>query len=268
METMKATKSNPSQRQGSGQTCGLSKTKQIKQALNSALISQLPDEKIRELILVLMKFVGIRPENYPDRITRSLLEGYLRKNVLLTHDEMLLAFEWAVNGTLDVNTDHFQSFDALYLQRIINAYQRKRSELLKPEMKSKDPEYSQEQSEMIMRDGLIDFYISHKKGEKKYLFSHHFFGFLERKGKMKLTKDDWPALLESAKVALINDKRLELMSVSGRDAAKRTKAIRQLIMKITEGTIEKELVIKAKELAVGKYLDKFETVEMLKQDLR
>ncbi len=223
---------------------------------------------MRELILVLMKFVGIRPENYPDRITRSLLEAYMRKNIMLTHDEMLLAFEWAVNGTLEVNTDHYQSFDALYLQRIINAYLRKRAELLKPAKKTKDPVCSQQQSEEIMKEGLIDFYIAQKNGEKRFLFSHHFFGYLERKGKMPLTKDDWTSLLEEAKTILLREKRIELMKVSGREAEKKAIAIRQLIIKITGGSIEQELVTKAKELAVEKYLRKFETVEMLKQDLQ
>lgn len=246
----------------------MSKTEQIRQAINSEQISQLSDEKIRELILVLMKFVGIRPENYPDKITRSLLEVYLRKNIMLTYDEMLLAFEWAVNGTLNVNTAHFQSFDAMYLQRIVNAYLRKRSELLRSKQKPQTKEYSQEQSDQIMKAGLLEFYLSRKAGEKKFLFSHHFFGFLERHGKMLLTKEDWQALLQKSKTIILREKKYELENVSGRDAAIKSRAIRQLIINITGGSVETELIIKARELAVERYLDKFETVEMLKQDLQ
>jgi hypothetical protein len=232
------------------------------------LIGQLPDEKIRELILVLMKFVGIRPENYPDKITRSLLETYLRKNIMLTHDEMLLAFEWAVNGTLNVNTEHYQSFDAMYLQRIVNAYLRKRAELIRPEQKAKDPEYSQEQSDKIMKEGLLDYYVSTKSGQRKYLFSHHFFSYLERTGKLSVTKQDWRALMEKARNVLLREKKHELLNISGHHAGKKARAIKQLIANITDGQIETELVMKTKELAVAGYLDKFETVEMLKQDLQ
>jgi hypothetical protein len=105
--------------------------------LNSSLIklSKIVDIdtirlEIGKTISLILKDIGII--NYPDKYAQKRIIYYLLsyyKDFSLL--EIRQAFELALSGKLQVNIEHYQSFDIRYLTRILNAYkEHKKAQIL------------------------------------------------------------------------------------------------------------------------------------------
>lgn len=85
------------------------------------------------------KFIGIREAPEASQIASLIL--YLKRNHSdLSHEEIGIAFEMALARTLEVEIEHYQSFDALYLSRIVTAYKEYRNMVINTAMVKKRAE--------------------------------------------------------------------------------------------------------------------------------
>ncbi|MFM9060617.1 MAG: hypothetical protein ACKOQP_03020 [Bacteroidota bacterium] len=76
-----------------------------------------------KILLWAFAITGLKSQNYPDANQIDILLDFLTTNYP-THSpsEIRHAFNLAISGKLDVDPNHFQSFSASYIARILNAY--------------------------------------------------------------------------------------------------------------------------------------------------
>lgn len=107
---------------------------QVKLALTETKIFDLDGYKteIRKLLLELFALSGLKAENFPDEYQTDLLINFIREEMgQFSVKDFKIAFRLAVKGTLDTDINHYQSFSAAYLGRIMSSYAPIRSRVLK-----------------------------------------------------------------------------------------------------------------------------------------
>lgn len=100
--------------------------KKFVEALSSPLIKNCSDEQIKQVLRYVMIKVGLRANNFPDDIEKAVLLGHLRQHYGLHHlEELRIAFDMAVVGSLDIETDKvicYENFSCTYVSLIMKAY--------------------------------------------------------------------------------------------------------------------------------------------------
>ena len=89
------------------------------------------DEPIKQAFRYIFTLIGLKAENIPSDLQKAVLINYVRTELgSFTPDELCLAFRLAVSKRLDVEINHFQNFNAIYLSEVLEAYRRQRSAAL------------------------------------------------------------------------------------------------------------------------------------------
>lgn len=105
----------------------------------------------------------------PDSLAQKRMIHYLINYYQdLSFEEIVKAFELALVGKFEVNTEHYDSFDIKYLTRILNAYRVYRNELtrkLKPTLQI--PEHKPTETEK--RNSRIQFFQHLEKTYQEFL---------------------------------------------------------------------------------------------------
>lgn len=99
------------------------------QFLKSLKTPQIVQRPVQDLVAVLRKVmmkVGLRNQNFPSEIeTNILIEHIVNYYGNHTHEEILLAFDLASTGQLELDKDgvnHFENFSCAYVSKIMTAY--------------------------------------------------------------------------------------------------------------------------------------------------
>lgn len=99
---------------------------QVRQALAEVRIGEMPagyKTELRKLLLELFALSGLKAENFPDEYQTDLLINFIREDLgNFSIKDFKLAFRMAMKGSLEVDTNHYQAFSALYLGKIMSAY--------------------------------------------------------------------------------------------------------------------------------------------------
>jgi len=99
-----------------------------KEALNSVLIHNLSIDQIKPTLLLIYSLVGLRPQFYPSGEEKEQLHQYVQKKYAQkTLPELVLAFDLAINGELDLKPDDVKVYDQFtiaYLAGIMSAYKK------------------------------------------------------------------------------------------------------------------------------------------------
>ena len=230
----------------------------VKIACKGEPVRQQHREEILKLLVMLMNFVGVQPENFPNKLTKNMLVNYIMGHLGdYTINEFTLAFSLAVSGRLDVDVRHFNSFDAIYLNKIMTAYgkykrmfQQKETLMLNP----KGDELTKEEIEQIMRDGILEYFAAYKEQKHKHIKPSIFFQYLKDKGLMKYTATEATECMEQARGEMIGQKKEEQAFTLSR---KRYDSLATEIRKLIEGAGDMESIVKerAKVLIMHKYFD-------------
>ena len=79
--------------------------------------------EIEKTLLWAFALTGLKKENYPDPIQLDVLIDFIATNYP-THStgEIRHAFNLAVAGKLEIDANHYQSFSAAYVARILSGY--------------------------------------------------------------------------------------------------------------------------------------------------
>lgn len=100
----------------------------VQSAKDNLKIWQRPEEDLKQSLRAAMIMVGIRAKNMPDEEEKLLLLSFINKHFgNHTPEEVLLAFEMAVSGKLELGesgANCYENFSCEYVGRILTAYRK------------------------------------------------------------------------------------------------------------------------------------------------
>lgn len=172
----------------------------VKEALSGTKIQDATDKELSERFVMIYWMIGLRPQHFPTAEQDKFLFNYIRSNFAKrTTTELVLAFDRAINGVLDIDeVKCYDQFTLEYFCRIFNAY-RKWAYNLSKEV-TKPQEYKSlpmtETTEQEMRED-IEYYMGRELNIK--FIPPYLYDYLERLNLHKLSKDEKIAVFDRAK---------------------------------------------------------------------
>lgn len=136
-------------------------TKSVEQAIAEPKIAQLGDAvfpELKKLLAQLFALTGLKQENYPDKLQTDVLLNYIVEDLgNYSLSDIRMAFRLAIKGELGIDANHFQSFSAAYIARIMAGYSPIRAKALNA---------SREAENVLKRDLKIEHTIEEIKDIK------------------------------------------------------------------------------------------------------
>ena len=172
----------------------------VRDALGGLKIQDATDKELSERFTLIYWMIGLRPQHFPTPEQDKFLFTYIRENFgSRTTTELVLAFDRAINGVLDIDdVKCYDQFTLEYFCRIFNAYRKwvfnLSKEIQKPQEYKSLP--MAETTEQEMRDD-IDEYL--KRDLNINFIPPYLYDYLERLNIHKLTKEEKLEVLERAK---------------------------------------------------------------------
>lgn len=133
--------------------------KQFIAALQERKVKDAPLEQLKEVLRLVMVKIGLRAANWPSEEEKAVLLSHILTNYGgHTPKEILLAFDMAILGQLDVEVNHFENFSCKYFSEIMNAYRAWAKEAHRQTVKEPLPaiEHKEDLSDQTMRDWYND----------------------------------------------------------------------------------------------------------------
>jgi len=118
------------------------------------------DEPIKQVLRYVITLIGLKPENFPTDIQKTVLINFIRTD--LGHfglDEIRVAFHMAIKGETGIDATHFQNFSAPYITGVLMAYEKTTRAAAIKKFKQL------EQSEMSKQNNLSPVEIKQKSHE-------------------------------------------------------------------------------------------------------
>lgn len=158
-------------------------------ALKASLVKNDTDG-IQKVLKYVMLLVGIRSNNLPDELEKTVLINFIQSNYGgHTIAEIRLAFELAINGQLDIeDVKCYENFSVLYFSTIMNSYRRWAAQEFKQVVKVEPPPQvllTDEQLENIHRQDIENFYQRCLAGRVPEKTPDYFKAILVKDGLMK-----------------------------------------------------------------------------------
>jgi hypothetical protein len=172
----------------------------VKEALSANKIADASDHELSEKFVLVYWMIGLRPQHFPTAEQDQFLFNYIRVNFAKrTTSELVLAFDRAINGVLDVDDIKcYDQFTLEYFCRIFNAYRKwvfnLSKEIEKPQEYKSLP--MAETTEQEMRED-IDYYL--KSDLNIRFIPPYLYDYLERLNIHKLSKEEKIAVFDKAK---------------------------------------------------------------------
>jgi hypothetical protein len=252
----------------------------VKTATEGIWIKNLQDdEPIRQAFRYIFTLIGLKAENIPSELQKVVLLNYVKSELgHFTPEELCLAFRLAVSKRLDVEIQHYQNFNAIYLSEVMesfriqkqNAVSEYRRQLKSIEMKNEN-EVSPETKLRLFWEFVDQVIVEiwdqfQKSGQIK--FSHYriatIFDTLENQlCVLVLTRDQKLEIKKRAEE--IAKKELDEPS----ESIEKIREIRSIKETINAGInhigFESKVVNKCKEIAIREF---FQRLKNEKKDLR
>jgi len=234
-------------------------------------IDPLNDEPIKAVLRYVFTLIGLKPENIPDEIAKTVLIDFIRKDLKnYGLEEIPIAFRKAIKGDLEIDPNHYQSFSPLYLSNILNAYSKDRNKAIRNYLNKVDeikreneekmtPTELYQKHESWIRNGILKPY--------KYYLETGFLTFgitpysiifktLDKDiNILKISPEDKSLIYEEAKKIILEDieNRKEVKSLNDlRD----NRRIRELIEKNgADETLKNDIVRKCHEISVRRFFE-------------
>ena len=172
----------------------------VKEALSANKIADATNKELTEKFVLVYWMIGLRPQHFPTFEQDEFLFNYIRSNFgSRTINEIVLAFDRAINGVLDVDDIKcYDQFTLEYFCRIFNAYRKwvfnLSKEIEKPQEYKSLP--MAETTEQEMRED-IDYYL--KSDLNIRFIPPYLYDYLERLNIHKLSKEEKISVFDKAK---------------------------------------------------------------------
>ena len=111
----------------------------------------LPKQELKMLIKTLLLLLGVKPDNYPNKLEAEVLGEFVNRALKnYSPQEIRFAFELAVAGNLRVEV--YQKLDSVLIGRVIKAYEEYKRERSKKEKIAQSSSNRQERFEEVKTD--------------------------------------------------------------------------------------------------------------------
>jgi hypothetical protein len=187
-------------------------------ALNNGKIINSSLDRIKQVLRLIMVKVGLRANNFPGEQEKAVLLSYIIQTYgNHTPEEVLLAFDMAIAGKLEVEVNCYENFSCLYFSTIMNAYR----EWAKDQHKQIKPIKMIEGPKEKLSDQAMEDWIEQLKNEKRVDFLPVMvYDWLDTKGKIVATnRIKWNAMERARKHYQGKDEPITIQMV--KDTAKR-----------------------------------------------
>ncbi len=246
--------------QGEGLTRISSIHKQIVKAADTMSINECDDKQLKQLFLMVAKFIGIKSENLPDPLTSTMLRSAVRNHYSnYTVGDFTAAFELSIMGKLNVDTRHFQSFDAPYIKRIMDAYAKKRFDVMNHISKQKQleerPSTDEKEQHKIMKEGVLQYFDDFRSGNAgKYLKVSIYFSFLNQESILNITESNIKVAKDLAGRMLMRESEAKIEASVDRGKIKQMKTF---VSHLIDGdkSISEKINERAKEIMLHKFFN-------------
>ena len=172
-------------------------------------------QEIGKSITIIISDLGIKtiPDIYAQkRIIYYILTYYQDFSI----EEIKVAFEMAIVGKLDVETEHFQSFDVKYISTILNSFRKFRNEKIFLKQAKENQKQSQKSEELSKNEQeelqaeylkrLVESYEIYKKtGIINILIHWIAYNQLLEIQVLEISENYWTELMQRAEIAYKNE---------------------------------------------------------------
>lgn len=185
----------------------------------------------------------------PSQVEMLSLTDFIRGSLgKYSPEDFKIAFTLYCENNLDENREHFQSFSALFVGRVMESYSRYRFKFIQKE--ETVPEVSEPQQLWIIENGCIAAFENYKLTKRLIDFGSSKYKYLEAIGLLNLTKERKDEIYKIAQNEHIN----ELKSKTDSALTQKEAVMKGLFDLRDKGTIE---VIKerARLIALREFFD-------------
>jgi len=160
-------------------------------------------QNLHKLIVKWSVLCGVKPLPLDEEIrlfVEYIAEHFYRLSLL----EIDNAFNLATSGTLNVNAEHYQSFNVIYISKIINAYKDYKGKFILEYQelieKTEEKEPTEEERHELMLNAILDGFDKYK--EEKYYndFGYITYDFLDKLEVIQLDTPTKNQILQEARV--------------------------------------------------------------------
>jgi len=107
------------------------------------------DEPIKQVLRYVFTLIGLKAENIPNEIQKSVLINYIQKDLKqYSVEDIRIAFHLLLKNELDCEMNHFQNFSAMYLSQVMSAYRKQRQSVISEFLKLKEQEEMNQKNEL------------------------------------------------------------------------------------------------------------------------
>lgn len=145
------------------QASSLTTDERIIKAQEQQLIRYATDHDISVTLVWIFNLIGLK--EFPDKTQKLVLLNYIKNHFAnFTLDEIKIAYEIGIKGGLNIDMKHFQIFSPMYLETVMQAYRKKRFDII--ENNKQDPEIDKKEEEKKDKEAIIR---SLKKAYQEYI---------------------------------------------------------------------------------------------------
>lgn len=161
-------------------------------ALQSPKIISASFEQMMQVLMKVIMKVGVRANNLPDELERSVLIEHILKNFGgNTLKEIELAFDMAISCKLDVEANCFENFSCIYFSKIMTAYRSWAIQEYKYVSNKREESLMLENSDKLsdeeMEEWVGDWRQKIETVKNPILIPPLFYDYLDRIGELRLT---------------------------------------------------------------------------------
>lgn len=214
-------------------------------ALSNDKIVNTSTERLKQVLRLVMMKIGLRAANLPsDEEKFVLVQHIIQHYGGHTPEEILLAFDMAIAGKLEVEVNCYENFSCLYVSNIMNAYRA----WAKDQHKQIKPIMMIEKTSPLTDESIEEWLKSIKTEARVDFMPVMVYDWLEKVGRIKYTtQEKFDALQVAAKY-----RRQQLIELN--DLKEYTPFMAMYETGLFEGKILDYLKTLAKKFLLTKYL--------------
>ncbi len=126
-----------------------------------SLVCNQNERQIKELLVFIFALIGITGSNLPSNYQEKIIVSYIRNHLSkYTTQDFKIAFLLGLKGKLDFNIQSFQNFNPLYIENVMQSFNRYRFNIIndnKQKLRQKKTEITPQEKEKLNKEAAIKF---------------------------------------------------------------------------------------------------------------
>lgn len=227
-------------------------------ALKDKMICDSTEEEVKEKLSLIYSMVGLRYQHWPVEQEKKDLHDYLRlKFGKKTLSELVLAFDLAINGELNIKQEDvkvYDQFTILYLAQIMSAYKSWLYKIWQNNKQKPAPLQIEEKKELTDEE-KIEWINEWKRDDINFdLIPVPFYDYLIQFKLVEVSKEIKWAAIEKATQQIKSILQVDISNGGGMDAVKAMAEFETGEKNGFTGKLKERILNRAKKLIVAEYL--------------